>query len=96
LLGHRSRDLDEGAAAELARLHAELRRHDATTVANDPAATGRLTATWLASSGHPIWLHLDVDVLDPDALPVAAYPQPEGLDWDQLAEVMRPAAQSPA
>lgn len=96
LLGHRSRDLDQGAAAELARLPAELRRLDAATVVDDPAAAGRLAATWLASSGHPVWLHLDVDVLDPDALPAVTYPQSEGLDWDQLEAVMRRVAQSPS
>jgi arginase family protein len=50
----------------------------------------------LASSGHPVWLHLDVDVLDPDALPAVTYPQSEGLDWDQLEAVMQRVAQSPS
>lgn len=75
LLGHRTLDLDEGALAELARLPAELRRIDAATVMRDPAAAGRRAAAWLAGAGRGVWLHLDLDVLDPDSLPAVTYPQ---------------------
>jgi len=46
LLGHRTVDLDEGAAAELARLPVELRRIDAATVAADPVTAGQRAAAW--------------------------------------------------
>ncbi|MEJ7757350.1 MAG: arginase family protein [Nocardioidaceae bacterium] len=42
-----------------------------------------------------MWLHLDLDVLDPQSLPAVTYPQPGGLDWDQLAVLIDPLAQSP-
>ena len=95
LLGHRTRDLDEGAPEELARLPPELRRIDAATVVATASASGRHAAGWLASTGHGVWLHLDLDVLDPESLPAVTYPQPGGLDWDQLAALMEPLARSP-
>jgi arginase family enzyme len=36
-----------------------------------------------------------LDGLDPVALPAVSYPQPGGLDWDQLANVVTPLARSP-
>jgi arginase len=42
-----------------------------------------------------VWLHLDLDVLDPESLPAVTYPQPGGLDWDQLATTLEPLARSP-
>lgn len=95
LLGHRTGDLDEGGAAELARLPTELRRIDAATVAADPAASGQRAAAWLASTGAGAWLHLDLDVMDPESLPAVTYPQPGGLDWGQLAAALEPLARSP-
>ncbi|HEV2895893.1 MAG TPA: arginase family protein [Actinomycetota bacterium] len=95
LLGHRTGDLDEGAAAELARLPDDLRRIDAVSMVRDPAAAGRRAAAWLAGAGRGAWLHLDLDVLDPEALPAVTYPQPGGLDWDQLAAALTPLARSP-
>ena len=41
------------------------------------------------------WLHLDLDVLDPSVLPAVTYPQPGGPNWDQLALVLKPLAESP-
>jgi arginase len=95
LLGHRRVDLDEGAAAELARLPVELRRIEAATVAADPATAGQRAAAWLASTGRGVWLHLDLDVIDPQSLPAVTYQQPGGLDWEQLAAVLEPLARSP-
>ncbi|MEJ3747554.1 arginase family protein [Actinomycetes bacterium KLBMP 9797] len=95
LLGHRARDLDEAAAAELARVPDGLRRIDADAVARDPAAAGARAAEWLSGSGAGGWLHVDLDVLDPATLPAVSYPQPGGLDWTQLAELLAPLARSP-
>jgi arginase len=36
----------------------------------------------------PLWLHLDVDVLDPKVMPVM-YPEPGGLTYDQVREFCR-------
>jgi arginase len=95
LLGHRTTQLDHASAAEVARLPAQLRRIDATTLLADPAGAGQRAADWLTGTGEGVWLHLDLDVLDPGPLPAVTYPQPGGLDWSQLAEVMRPLARSP-
>ena len=43
-----------------------------------------------------LWLHLDLDVLTGDALPAVSYPQPGGLDWDELDAIGRRAVASPS
>ena len=95
LVGHRTLDLDAGSAAEVARLPRELRRIDAATVTVDPVGAGARAASWLADTGRGAWLHIDLDVLDPSSLPAVTYPQPNGLDWDQLTAVVEPLGRSP-
>lgn len=95
LLGHRTVGLDASSAEDVARLPADLRRIDAASVADDPERAGQHAASWLADSGRGVWLHIDLDVLDMAALPAVTYPQPDGLDWDQLAAVVGPLGRSP-
>jgi arginase len=54
------------------------------------------TARAVVGRGHlaGYWLHLDVDVLDPEHLPAVDSPDPGGLDPKELAELL--AALSPA
>jgi arginase len=95
LLGHRPSELDPDVAFENARsvpaIHAltapELRERG-------PGAVGIEAADRLA--GTPAWLHLDLDVLDEQALPAVSYPQPLGLDWDELAALAQPLADAPS
>ncbi len=94
LLGHRPAELHPDVARENARLdpaiHAltapELRELGAARVGTDAAA--RLAE-------RPAWLHLDLDVLDERVLPAVSYPQPLGLDWDELIALVRPLAGAP-
>jgi arginase len=99
LLGHRTDDLDSEATAELARLPAALRRIGAGELTADPAAAAQRAARWLDPqadrSAWGVWLHLDLDVLDPAALPAVTYPQPGGPDWEDLALVLEPLARAP-
>ena len=46
-------------------------------------------------AGSPAWLHLDLDVLDEGVLPAVTYPQPLGLDWDDLVALIRPLVAAP-
>ncbi|MBI4433745.1 arginase family protein [Candidatus Uhrbacteria bacterium] len=41
------------------------------------------------------WLHLDLDVLSGAALPSVRYPQPGGLRWGELEDVLRVALLTP-
>jgi arginase len=94
LLGHRPAELHPDVARENARLdpaiHAltapEVRKRGAARVGSDAAA--RL-------AGRPAWLHLDLDVLDEGVLPAVSYPQPLGLDWDELVALVRPLVGAP-
>ncbi|MFC3743205.1 arginase family protein [Paractinoplanes deccanensis] len=95
LLGHRTAGLDAASAAELARVPDGLFAVDALAVAGDPHGAGRRAAAWGEELGLPMWLHLDVDVLDPAVLPAVTYPQPGGPDLDQLAAMLTPLAASP-
>jgi arginase len=96
LIGHRTTGLDPASAAELARLPADLVTIDAGAVLADPAGAGQRAAGWAGRLGVPMWLHIDVDVLDPSVLPAVTYPQDGGPDFDQLAAVLGPLAASPA
>jgi arginase len=90
-----ARDLEEAAdiapllAGELAGLGvlspADLRAQGLAAAA--AAAAGRL--------GGRFWLHLDVDVLDMEAMPATDYLMPDGLHWDELAELLGPLGASP-
>ena len=95
LIGHRTTGLDAGAAEDVARLPSALRRIDAATVAADPAAAGRRAVRWLGAGGDGVWLHLDLDVLDPESMPAVTYPQPGGPDWGALEAVIEELARSP-
>jgi arginase len=63
-------------------------------VAEGPAATGARVATQLAvHDGY--FVHLDADVLDPDAMPAVDAPDPGGLDHSQLRKLLRPLVAHP-
>lgn len=95
LLGHRTTGLDDASAAEVRRLPAGLRRADAAAVSRDPQGCARQAEAVPASACDGVWLHLDVDVLDPGWLPAVTYPQPGGPDGDQLARLLTPLGRSP-
>jgi len=57
---------------------------------------GERVAEDLAARAGALWLHLDLDVLDAEELPAVDYPQPGGLTWEELTDLARPIAASPA
>jgi arginase len=96
LLGHRRAEDDSDIAKELGFLPAGLFHLDATTITQiGEARVGQETARRLDSAVERAWLHLDLDVLDPEALPAVTYPQPRGLDWHGLSALMAPLLASP-
>lgn len=52
----------------------------------------RETIRWFRSSGLPVWLHLDVDVLDSVNMPAVSYPGSSGITWEMLEELLGPIA----
>jgi arginase len=66
----------------------EVRKSGAKTAA--ARAVGHLAAA--ASKG--FWIHLDVDVLDDAVMPAVDYRMTDGLDFDELAEVLKAAVAS--
>jgi arginase len=76
------RDLD-GGEREL------LERSDATVIGASVVET--LVAVKNALDGGPVFIHLDLDVLDPEEFP-AAVPAPGGLSSDKLYDLMEAVA----
>ena len=60
-----------------------------------PKATSRRIASDLAGSAGRFWVHLDVDVLDEAVFPATDYLMPNGLAWEELAELLGPLASHP-
>jgi arginase len=58
-----------------------------------PAVVGERVAGALSERG-PMWLHLDVDVLDQDVFPATDYLMPNGMTWEELMPVLAPLASS--
>jgi len=66
---------------------------------DDLRADGSATAASRAAarlSQAPFWIHLDVDVLDEQAMPATDYLMPGGLGWDEVAALLEPLCASPA
>jgi arginase len=94
LLGHRPAELHPDTARENARLDPAIRALTAPEVRErGPSRVGDDAAARLG--GRPAWLHLDLDVLDEGVLPAVSYPQPLGLDWDELVALVQPLASAP-
>jgi arginase len=86
---HDIADLRAGALADV-----EVLGPDELRVAG-LAAVGARAARRLAAGGGRFWVHLDVDVLDEQAMPATDYLMPDGLQWDELAALLRPLGASP-
>jgi arginase len=93
------RDAEEMAEAGAPDPRAEIPAapiRDDRTVRGDPGGAGAEAAAALAGAPGRFWLHVDLDVLSVAAMPAVDYHLPGGLDWDELADLLRPLAASPA
>lgn len=68
---------------------------DVEVVVRGPRAVVERAAADVAGTAPAWWLHTDLDVLATEALSAVDYPQPGGLDWEQLAEVTAAALAAP-
>ena len=91
LLGHRPDHLSPDVALENERIDPAIHAFTAPEIRRrGPRRLGLEIAA--ADRGRPTWLHVDLDVLDDQALPAVSYPQPLGLDWDEFVALLRPLA----
>jgi arginase len=91
LLGHRPAELHRDVALENARIDPAVHALTAPQVREVGAGrVGSEAAARLAE--RPAWLHLDLDVLDEQALPAVTYAAPLGLEWDEFVALGRPLA----
>jgi arginase len=94
LIGHRPAELDSDVAAELALVPDGVEQVSAPAVRRRGA--GRVAwATLAGGRGRPVWLHIDLDVLDERELPAVTYAQPQGLSWAELVELLEPLIAAP-
>jgi arginase len=90
VLGHRHRD-DLEDPRELDLVGPAITLVDARSVrTRGPLAVGTWAERQLRDRADGVWLHLDLDVLDQEELPAVSYPQPGGLSWDELGELLGP------
>ena len=72
---------------------------DATAVAAQPEQVAREAAEFVTRSNQRWWMHVDLDVLDPEHFPAQGVPdvpdEPGGLNPEQLSAVMASAARHP-
>jgi arginase len=52
------------------------------------ATLERVIATVTGPGLHGFWVHLDVDVLGDEIMPAVDYRHPDGLSWDEAAELL--------
>jgi arginase len=60
------------------------------------ATTGGRVSEALASSTGGDWVHIDLDIIDPDLFFANDAPVPDGIDWNELTGLITPLLQSPA
>lgn len=61
----------------------------------DPAGHARDALATLHHRASGFWLHLDLDVLSSDVMAAVDYPDPRGLDYTQLTDILTIAFASP-
>lgn len=85
---------DDEYLGELRELGIET--HLARDVRGRGRETGAAIAAGMAARGvDGYWLHLDVDVLDAAVMPAVDSPDPDGLEWADLPELLAPLLASP-
>ena len=90
VLGHRHPD-DAEDTTELELVDRGIARIDARRLrAQGATRTGREAEARLGEGSDGVWLHIDLDVLDREALPAVSYPQAAGLSWGELDELIAP------
>jgi arginase len=96
LLGVRPAGTSDALPRQLTRIPWSVLQLSARAIAaKGPAAVAEAVVHRVPQHGR-MWLHVSLDVLDEAVMPAVRHPQPHGLDWTALAELVRPLLDSPA
>jgi len=68
--------------------------HPAEELRSRPGAIAAEVAGALAGEA-PLWLHVDVDVIDEEVFAATDYPMPDGLSWEEMRATLLPILSSP-
>jgi arginase len=98
VLGHRDpEELGPGGVGGAAVVAPGITLFDVPAIRQTgPARVGIEMAKRFETRPGRFWLHLDLDALDERALPAVDYRMPNGLDWQEVRDLVRPLAQSPS
>jgi len=69
--------------------------HARDVLASGAAQSGEAAMRRLETRSKPLWLHLDLDVLDEEEFPAVTYPRGAGLSWIDVLALARPFLSSP-
>lgn len=97
LIGYRDRYLAEPAGSILPEdLGKDFHHYDVNNLrAVGFSAIGGEVLSRQTAGANRYWLHLDWDVLDENSLPSADYLMPNGFNWSELIQLVRPLVKSP-
>lgn len=90
-----SRDAAEPYGHDALDASAILNLPDQVLLTQGPAQTAQQALQRVAHIAGGFWIHVDVDVLNPDLMPAVDSPLPGGIDFDQLAELLTPLVRNP-
>jgi arginase len=95
LLGHRDMDHPDRYGARVI-FGTAIRRHDLGAVRRAGMAliAAAALATLRARNLDGFWIHVDVDVLDSTLMPAVDSPQPDGLSYEELHQLLAPLLMS--
>jgi arginase len=73
---------------ELALVDPGVHRFDADQLLADGPGTTAMAARRAIGTGRPLWLHLDIDVIDQEAMPAVSYPQTGGPNISETGALL--------
>jgi arginase len=95
VLGHRDRvEPDADGSRAIFETSIRLRDLEAVRQLGPAQAAEEALAALRAAGVSGFWIHLDVDVLDSTLMPAVDAPQPDGLSYEELGELVRPLLES--
>ena len=86
-----SRDLDAAEETRLKDSQIKLARYEQIQDSGTVETLNPILER-LSGSGERVYLHIDIDVLNPDFAPVNSYQPPEGLSPEQMQEIIESIA----
>lgn len=89
VMGHQAGQEEVAAAGIRQMTLADVRRRGLQVAATEALAVMQQAGV------EGFWIHLDVDVLNPELMPAVDSPAPDGLQYEELSRLLRPLLRHP-